>query len=54
MTVPAGRYECMKFTVDGLGNQTYWFARGVGLVKQSYTAGPKVVTWELTRYQPGT
>ncbi|GEM_PF-3738742 len=40
--VPAGKFECTKFLLNG---DTYWISRGVGIVK--WTAGQK--TWELDK-----
>lgn len=34
--------------------QTYWFAKGVGLVKQEVKFGGQTMTLELERYTPGS
>ena len=56
ITTPAGTFECLKFTenqtVTVMGQQqvtniTYWYGKGVGLVKQSTEAMGGMVSAEL-------
>lgn len=43
--VPAGEYEALPVEVQrpGWGNETYWYARGVGLVKMEISSGDTVL-----------
>lgn len=51
VTVPAGTFDCYKFTYQGERN-TYWWARGVGLVQQKSIGegGDPVAHWGLESY----
>jgi hypothetical protein len=51
VTVPAGTYSCLHVQRnDGSGPQDYWYARGVGKIKE--TGGGQIE--ELMSYTPGT
>jgi hypothetical protein len=55
--VPAGKYQAIPCTfVATVGpakfTTVFWFAEGVGIVKQRSEQGPQTVTMELTKYEP--
>jgi hypothetical protein len=55
--VPAGKYRAIPCTVvvsdgDAKSTNIFWFADGVGIVKQWSDLGNQSVTTELTRYEP--
>jgi hypothetical protein len=57
VTTPAGKYDCLKvvgeFTVDGSKvTFTYWFAKGVGIVKQEIASGQMKTEVLLTKFTP--
>ena len=56
VTVPAGTYSAVKAAVETTFNGqqssfTYWFAPGVGIVKQTIVAEGKTITLELEKYE---
>jgi hypothetical protein len=52
--LPAGTFDCLKITVDNLGQpETWWLAPGVGIVKHVQKQGRETITWALVRYAPG-
>lgn len=58
VTVPAGKYKAVPVeTSIGTKSEkittTAWYADGVGLVKQTYTADKLTITLELKKYSPG-
>ena len=59
VTVPAGKYRAVTLqreTREGatvLLNSTYWFARGVGIVKQLFKSGDSTTSYELERFEKG-
>ena len=59
VSVPAGEYDAVKLTVSTQANEsdirsTYWFAAGVGIVRQEAKIGDEpTMSIELTSYQPG-
>ncbi len=58
VTVPAGTYNALKATLETTFNGqqstfTYWFAPGIGIVKQTIVSDGKTITLELEKYEPG-
>lgn len=46
---PAGTFECLKITNEGLGQETWWLAPGVGIVKHTRNHSGVFETWTLLR-----
>jgi len=58
VTVPAGKYKAVtvKIETDIMGQKidtTYWFAEGVGIVKQVINLPNGAATMELEKFEPG-
>ncbi|HZT83377.1 MAG TPA: hypothetical protein VFA26_24315, partial [Gemmataceae bacterium] len=60
VTVPAGKYKAVVVeTKDAEGPATlkpqakWWYAPGVGLVKQQMKVGDAEATFELEKFEPG-
>ena len=54
--VPAGKYKTIPTTITVTQGPTklknvFWFAEGVGIVKQLSEIGPQTITLELTKYE---
>jgi len=53
LTVPAGTYSCLKITNKGLGEtDTYWLARGIGIVQRLYKEPNREEKWALKKFAP--
>lgn len=55
--VPAGKYRAIPCSIvvsDGKDKSTnvFWFAAGVGIIKQETDLGTRTIVMELTRYEP--
>jgi hypothetical protein len=58
VTVPAGKYKALSVHMevkegDMKTRTTYWFAEGIGVVKQTVDVGGKTITIELEKYEAG-
>jgi hypothetical protein len=60
VTVPAGRYKAVVSGTDGMlinskvpVSMTYWFASGIGMVKQAVVVSDKKTEIGLATYEPG-
>lgn len=49
--VPAGRFECVKITNKGMVTDTWWLARGVGVVKRLKEQPDGRVEWALQSHR---
>lgn len=51
VTVPAGTFDCLRLVRDGArggqAQKTYWFAKGVGKVKETGNQTEELVAWTI-------